>query len=215
MSALRSFYFLATICTLFFGCKSESTDKASANTELIKEDSSQINTQIDTASFDHVNDVFVERLQQDSAENRKVATDDQRSSIPKVSVISKKNKLTKKPIIQFENEFIDFGDIEEGDIIKEKFVFTNKGNAPLEILSAKGSCGCTQPSFPFIAVPPGESGYIGVEYNSISKWGKQNVNIRIKTNARAADYILYMKGFVNEKSKEIHSEKDSLVKNLD
>jgi len=121
-----------------------------------------------------------------------------------------KKKIKPKAQIEFENEFIDFGKIKEGDIIKQKFFFKNVGNAPLEILSAKGSCGCTQPSYPFVEILPGESGFIGVDYNSVGKWGDQKVNIRVSSNARNSEYILYLKGHVNSKEKSI--EVDTLSK---
>lgn len=121
-----------------------------------------------------------------------------------------KEKVKPKARIEFENEFIDFGDIVEGDIIKQKFHFKNVGNAPLEIISAKGTCGCTLPSYPFVEIPPGESGFIGVDYNSVGKWGDQKVNIRISTNARKSDYILYLKGRVHTKDESNESQEDTL-----
>ena len=123
-----------------------------------------------------------------------------------------KKKIKPRAQIEFESEFIDFGEIEEGDIIKQNFHFKNVGNAPLEILSAKGSCGFTQPSYPFVEILPGESGFIGVDYNSVGKSGDQKVNIRISTNALKSDYVLYLKGRVNSTDKSIESEADTLSK---
>ncbi len=68
----------------------------------------------------------------------------------------------------------NFGEIVEGDIIKKKFIFTNTGKAPLQIIGAEASCGCARPTAPFLDIAPGESGEIGITYNSVNKDGDQN-----------------------------------------
>lgn len=114
--------------------------------------------------------------------------------------------IVKKPAIEFVEPIHDFGEITEGDIIKHKFKFKNTGNAELIIKTAHASCGCTDPSFPFMGIPPGETGFIGVTYNSVSKDGPQKPDITITSNANKNPLVLYLSGNVKPKEKEKESE---------
>ena len=58
--------------------------------------------------------------------------------------------------IEFEKEVHDYGTIENGANGQCTFNFKNSGNAPLIISNAKGSCGCTVPSWPKEPIAPGE-----------------------------------------------------------
>ncbi len=58
-----------------------------------------------------------------------------------------------------------------GTIVKSStgvrfFKFTNTGDKALLITNAKGSCGCTVPSYPKEPIMPGESEYIKVKYDT-------------------------------------------------
>ena len=50
--------------------------------------------------------------------------------------------------ISYENDVYDFGSITQGEKVNHTFNFTNTGESDLVIVSAKGSCGCTVPSWP-------------------------------------------------------------------
>ena len=58
------------------------------------------------------------------------------------------NAQTAGPVMTFQTTTIDYGKIEKGSDKVRKFAFTNTGNEPLVIKSAKGSCGCTVPTYP-------------------------------------------------------------------
>lgn len=90
---------------------------------------------------------------------------------------------SKSPKIEFKKTTHDFGVISEnGGPVTHEFTFTNKGNAPLIIVSAKATCGCTQPSYPKEPIKPGESGVIKVTYNPAGRPGPFNKQIAIRTN---------------------------------
>ncbi|MEZ4887055.1 MAG: DUF1573 domain-containing protein [Chitinophagales bacterium] len=76
----------------------------------------------------------------------------------------------------------DFGDIQEGDKVTHVFSFTNSGDEPLIINSAKGSCGCTVPDWPKEPIPPGGESQIKVEFNSKGKAGNQTKTVTINAN---------------------------------
>lgn len=101
--------------------------------------------------------------------------------------------------ITFDQKRFVFDTIVEGDVINHKFKFVNTGDITIEILNAIASCGCTRPSFPFIAVEPGGEGYIGVTYNSRTKEGDQSPEIEVITNYQDAPIMLYLDGYVKSK----------------
>ncbi len=116
------------------------------------------------------------------------------------------------PKIVFDEMTYDFGEITEGDIIKHNFNFTNTGKLNLSVEKATASCGCTKPSFPFIDIEPGQTGYIGVTYNSVNKNGDQKPKITVFSNAYPNEMTLYLTGTVKPKPQEEKEEiKDSTV----
>lgn len=87
------------------------------------------------------------------------------------------------PVMTFEEESHDFGDITQGDKVKHIFTFENTGNEPLIISNVQVTCGCTAPEWPRDPVAPGEEGSITVVFNSAGKMGRQNKVITIVSNA--------------------------------
>ena len=88
------------------------------------------------------------------------------------------------PIITWEKNTHDFGDIMQGDKVEHTYVFTNTGNEPLIITNVSVTCGCTLPkSWPKDAIMPGGKGEIVVAFNSTGKMGRQNKVVTIVSNA--------------------------------
>ncbi len=110
------------------------------------------------------------------------------------------------PVMQFEKTKINFGEIEEGETITRSFTFKNIGNADLVIETARASCGCTEPSFPFIPIAPGETGTIGVMYDSKGKKGKQIPTIQVTSNSVPKNFTLYLEGEVLVEGEEEEEE---------
>jgi len=109
-----------------------------------------------------------------------------------------------QPEIKFENTTYDFGKIhEEGGKVTGKFVFTNVGNEPLELLNVRPGCGCTAANYSKGAIAPGEQGYIEATYNPYNRPGAFNKNIRVTTNepkfmenVNATPHMIFIKGEV-------------------
>jgi len=75
--------------------------------------------------------------------------------------------FAQEPAITFEDTSHDFGTIaEDGGNVTHEFKFTNTGDAPLMIVNASASCGCTRPSYPKKPVAPGKTDKIKVTYVS-------------------------------------------------
>ncbi len=105
------------------------------------------------------------------------------------------------PVMAFETEMIDYGLIEQNSDPLRKFKFTNTGNEPLVIKHAKGSCGCTVPSYPKEPIMPGESNVIEVRYDT-KRLGKFTKRVTLTTNAVDAQKVLTIKGEVKKKPAE-------------
>ena len=103
--------------------------------------------------------------------------------------------------IDFVSKVVDYGTIEHNADGGRKFVFTNNGTEPLLIKNAKGSCGCTVPTWPREPIAPGVTAEIGVKY-ATSRVGKFTKTITLTTNASKKPVILTIKGEVNPASKE-------------
>lgn len=98
--------------------------------------------------------------------------------------------------IEFEDPIFMFGEIYQGEKVQNVFTFTNTGDEPLVMLSAKGSCGCTVPSWPKEPIMPGESAELLVSFNSKGKKGKQAKRVTIVTNTDPKTTYLTLKGEV-------------------
>ena len=103
--------------------------------------------------------------------------------------------------IDFVSKVVDYGTIDHNADGARKFVFTNNGTEPLLIKNAKGSCGCTVPTWPREAIAPGATAEIGVEY-ATNRVGKFTKTITLTTNASKKPVILTVKGEVNPAPKE-------------
>lgn len=99
------------------------------------------------------------------------------------------------PEISFATEVIDYGNIEKGADGVREFKFTNTGKSPLIISNARGSCGCTVPTWPKEPIKPGESNVIKVKYDT-NRPGPINKSVTITSNAKTATKVLRIKGNV-------------------
>lgn len=109
------------------------------------------------------------------------------------------------PEMKFDVTEINYGDILQGKQSDPEavrvFKFTNTGNEPLIISNAKGSCGCTVPSYPKEAILPGKSANIEVRYD-IARLGPFQKTVTLTTNEANPTHTLTIKGKVNPKPSE-------------
>jgi len=95
-----------------------------------------------------------------------------------------------KTVMVFDKMVHDFGVMTEGEEREYSFRFTNNGNEPLFIESAKGSCGCTVPMWPKDAIAPGASGEIKVKFNSKNKKGNNQKKVTLISNTDPVATVL-------------------------
>ena len=94
------------------------------------------------------------------------------------------------PTIAFAEEFHDFGEVQEGEVVEHTFTFTNEGEGPLIISNAQGSCGCTVPDWPRQPIAPGQKCQIKVSFNSTGRAGRQDKRVTLTTNAVPQSKVL-------------------------
>jgi len=99
---------------------------------------------------------------------------------------------------KFEESEFNFGDIKEGEVVKHVFKFTNVGASELVISDARGSCGCTIPSYPKEPIAAGASGEIEVQFNSKNKSGANQKFVSIVANTYPEVTTISIKANVNK-----------------
>lgn len=108
-------------------------------------------------------------------------------------------QAAKFPVITFEETVHDFGTIIQGTQVQHRFKFTNTGNAPLVIVDATSSCGCTVPEKPTGAIAPGETGELLVKFNG-SGANQVSKTVTITANTRNGKEQIRIKAFVTPKN---------------
>ena len=106
-----------------------------------------------------------------------------------VQLVAQEKKAS-GPVLTFEKNTHDFGDITQGDRVEKVFTFTNTGNEPLIISDIRVTCGCTVPKWPRQPIMPGEKGEITVGFNSAGKMGKQNKTVTVISNTVGDDALI-------------------------
>lgn len=97
--------------------------------------------------------------------------------------------------ITFETEMHDYGTIKNGSDGTCEFKFKNTGKEPLVISNAKGSCGCTVPTFPKEPIMKGQTGVIKVHYDT-KRTGAFTKTVTLNSNAKTDPKVLTIKGVV-------------------
>ena len=106
------------------------------------------------------------------------------------------------PTIEFKELNHDFGTFkEEAGPQKFRFIFTNKGKAPLTVSNVQASCGCTTPAWTKEPIAPGATGFVEAEYNPQGRPGAFNKSLTVTSNAATPTTVLTIKGIVTERVK--------------
>lgn len=91
-------------------------------------------------------------------------------------------ELKNSPVVKFDVESFDFGDIKPGSKVEYTFNLKNIGKRDLIIRDVKSSCGCTAVSPSKNLVASNESVPLKVVFDSTGRSGRQNKTITIITN---------------------------------
>ena len=105
------------------------------------------------------------------------------------------------PEMTFEKEMYDYGTIKQGADGGCEFKFKNTGKEPLVISNARGSCGCTVPTWPKEPIMKGQTGTIKVHYDT-KRVGAFTKTVTIESNAKTTPRVLTIKGTVEASGDE-------------
>lgn len=100
-----------------------------------------------------------------------------------------KQETEKNTQINFAEKNHDFGKIMQGNMVSHTFEFANTGEAPLVIMDAKASCGCTVPQWTKEPIAPGDTGQVEVTYNG-SGSGQIHKTVTVFANTEPKETIL-------------------------
>jgi len=103
------------------------------------------------------------------------------------------------PQMVFQQETYNFGTVEEGENVVVAFELKNTGTGDLVISNAKGSCGCTEPSFSFLPIEPNQKSTIDVTFKTAGREGMQRKAVTITSNAYPKIRKVYLEGKVVKK----------------
>ncbi|MCT4674104.1 MAG: DUF1573 domain-containing protein [Prolixibacteraceae bacterium] len=99
--------------------------------------------------------------------------------------------------IEFEKYEHSYGVIKEADgKTTYNFKFKNTGKAPLIILNAQPSCGCTTPMWKRRPIPPGGSDVLEVTFDPANRPGAFTKSVRVFSNADNNNIMLRITGEV-------------------
>ncbi len=115
------------------------------------------------------------------------------------------------PEITFVSEIHDYGTIKQGADGSCEFKFKNTGKDPLIISNARGSCGCTVPTWPKEPIMKGQTGVVKVHYDT-NRIGAFTKTITLNSNAKTDTRVLTIKGVVD--ASEVNNEQAMPVKKL-
>lgn len=105
------------------------------------------------------------------------------------------SKAPKAEISWLSSQTIDLGKIEKGKPVAVSFEFTNAGNSPLFITSAKGWCGCTAIEYSKEVIAPSRKGFVKTTYNAEAT-GSFDKTITVNINGLEKPIVLHIKGVV-------------------
>ncbi|MDB5261822.1 MAG: hypothetical protein JWQ14_1103 [Adhaeribacter sp.] len=91
--------------------------------------------------------------------------------------------VTDGPVLTFAETKFDFGNIQEGEVVKHIYKFRNTGNQPLLISEVRVTCGCTSPEWTKTPVAPGQTGFVTIQFNSTSKPGQNMKVVTVVSNS--------------------------------
>ncbi len=107
---------------------------------------------------------------------------------------------------------VDYGTIQQNGEPLRVVKFTNTGTEPLVIKNARGSCGCTVPTWPKEPILPGETSEIEIRY-ATNRLGKINKKITITTNEEKTHNIDVLGNILQEEEENsVPSSEPSIIK---
>jgi len=125
----------------------------------------------------------------------KIYTDEENDAVKSLRVVATieeyfppmtAEELAEAPKLNFAETTHDFGSMKKNTALETEFIFTNTGKSSLNIRAMKPNCGCTITKLDKYDYAPGESGSIGVTFDSTGRRGTQQKSIIVFSNDPSA-----------------------------
>ena len=100
-------------------------------------------------------------------------------------------------VLKFESKVIKLGKVEKDTIIPFTYYFQNTWTVPLIIQDAAVTCGCTIPKWPDYPILPEAKDSINVTFSTKGKYGYQDRNIEVISNAKKTSAFISFRCNVN------------------
>lgn len=107
-----------------------------------------------------------------------------------------------EPVMTFDHDMWDFGNMTEGEVVEHDYTFKNTGGRPLLISDVQATCGCTIPEWPREPIRPGQEGKIKIQFNSAGKSENIDKHVTIFSNAKDVKKELNFKAYVKKKPEQ-------------
>jgi len=118
------------------------------------------------------------------------------------------------PVMTLESDVVDYGTINQHGEPLRVLKFSNTGTEPLVIKNARGSCGCTVPTWPKEPILPGEESTIEIRY-ATNRLGKINKKVTLTTNeANGGKQVISVVGNIlkTEEEESVPASSPSILK---
>jgi hypothetical protein len=86
------------------------------------------------------------------------------------------------PKVTVDSEIYDFGPMDQQTVGSHDFIFTNNGDAALELGGGESTCGCTLGKLVDTRIEPGKSGKVTVEVRPKNRFGELREGVTVTTN---------------------------------
>ncbi len=91
----------------------------------------------------------------------------------------------------------DFGAFpEEGGPVQTTFLCVNDGSEPVQIISARSTCGCTTPDYATSLIAPGDTAALTVQYDPEGRPGRFTKKVYVRSTASQDRDVLVVQGVV-------------------
>lgn len=94
--------------------------------------------------------------------------------------------------LKFINKVVNFGILPKDTIVNAKYLFTNTSTKKLIINSVNPDCTCTGFNISKDTVPPKDTAYITLHFNTANKYGSQKIYAIVNANTKVKLYKLML-----------------------
>jgi hypothetical protein len=104
--------------------------------------------------------------------------------------------FAQQPKVEIKDAKKNFGFVKKGDVVKENYEVTNKGNAPLLLKDVQIGCSCTTATFDIKPILPGHTTTVTIIFDTEHTYDRQDRTVLLHSNDPKSPHKLSYKGVV-------------------